>query len=117
MDHPKDGRVRAFEGSWRQSSESLRLNRPGVHIVNDVHIPGAHAGCLQRQPITLIAGAHTMLSTPNFFRLEIAYSELEVYQQVMEPVFDVRNGFFYVSNRPGLGHELRQDYLEKAIPF
>jgi galactonate dehydratase len=68
-------------------------------------------------PITLIAGAHTMLSTPNFFRLEIAYSELELYQQVMDPPFDVRGGFFYVSGRPGLGHELRTDYLEKAIPY
>ena len=68
-------------------------------------------------PITLIAGAQTMLTTPNFFRLEIAYSELEVYQQVMDPPFDVRAGYFYVSDRPGLGHELRPDYLEKAIPY
>jgi galactonate dehydratase len=68
-------------------------------------------------PITLIAGAHTMLTTPNFFRLEIAYSELEVYQHTMDPPFDVRAGFFHVSDRPGLGHELRPDYLEKAIPF
>jgi len=68
-------------------------------------------------PITLIAGAQTMMTTPNFFRLEIAYSELEVYQQVMDPPFDVRAGYFHVSNRPGLGHELRQDYIEKAIAF
>ncbi len=68
-------------------------------------------------PITLIAGAHTMLTTPNFFRLEIAYSELEVYQQVMQPPFDVRSGYFHVSDRPGLGHELRPDYIEKAIAF
>jgi hypothetical protein len=44
-------------------------------------------------------------------------SELEVYQQIMDPPFEVRAGFFHVSNRPGLGHELRQDYIEKAIPF
>ena len=68
-------------------------------------------------PITLIAGAHAMLSTPNFFRLEIAYSELEVYQRIMDPPFDVANGFFAVSNRPGLGHELRADYLAQPIPF
>ena len=68
-------------------------------------------------PITLIAGAQTMLTTPNFFRLEIAYSELEVYQQVMDPPFDVRAGFFHVYDRPGLGHELREDYLQQAIPF
>lgn len=68
-------------------------------------------------PITLIAGAHTMLTTPNFFRLEIAYSELELYQQVMDPPFEVHGGHFYVSDRPGLGHDLRPDYLAKAIPF
>ena len=68
-------------------------------------------------PITLIAGAHAMLSTPNFFRLEIAYSELEVYQRIMDPPFDVANGFFTVSDRPGLGHDLRADYLAQPIPF
>jgi L-alanine-DL-glutamate epimerase-like enolase superfamily enzyme len=35
----------------------------------------------------------------------------------MDPPFDVRAGYFHVSNRPGLGHELRQDYIEKAIAF
>ncbi len=68
-------------------------------------------------PITLIAGAQTMMSVPNFFRLEIAYSELEKYQQVMDPPFDVHDGFFHVSTRPGLGHELRPDYVEQAIAF
>jgi galactonate dehydratase len=68
-------------------------------------------------PITLIAGAQTMMSTSNFFRLEIAYSELEVYQQIMDPPFDVHSGYFHVSERPGLGHEPREDYLEKTIPY
>jgi galactonate dehydratase len=68
-------------------------------------------------PITLIAGAQVMMTCPNFFRLEIAYSELELYQQVMTPAFDVREGYFHVSDRPGLGHELREDYLEKALPY
>ena len=68
-------------------------------------------------PITLIAGAHAMMTTPNFFRLEIAYSELELYQQVMDPPFEVSGGYFMVSTRPGLGHELRADYLARAVPY
>jgi galactonate dehydratase len=68
-------------------------------------------------PITLIAGAHTMLTTPNFFRLEIAYSELERYQKIVDPPFEVANGFMSVSERPGLGHELRPEYLGQAIPY
>lgn len=68
-------------------------------------------------PITLIAGAQTMMSTSNFFRLEIAYSELETYQKIMEPPFDLREGHMHVSERPGLGHEPKADYLEQAIPY
>jgi galactonate dehydratase len=68
-------------------------------------------------PVTFMAGAQTMLTVPNFFRLEIAYSELEVYQKVIDPPFDVRGGYCYVSDRPGLGHELREDYLIQAVPF
>src|SRR5205814_6352721 len=41
-------------------------------------------------PITLIAGAQVMMTTPNFYRLEIAYSELEQYNHAMTPPFDVR---------------------------
>ena len=68
-------------------------------------------------PITLIAGAHAMMSTPNFFRLEIAYSELTAYNEAMDPPFDVREGHFHVSDRPGLGHTLRDDYIARAIAF
>jgi galactonate dehydratase len=68
-------------------------------------------------PITLIAGAQTMMATANFYRLEIAYSELEQYNRAMTPAFDVGGGYFRVSDRPGLGHDLREDYLAQAVPF
>lgn len=58
-----------------------------------------------------------MMATPNFYRLEIAYSELEHYNRAMTPPFDVRGGYFHVSDRPGLGYELRDDYLAQALPF
>ena len=68
-------------------------------------------------PITLIAGAQTMMATSNFYRLEIAYSELEHYNRAMTPAFDVHDGYFHVSDRPGLGHDLHPDYLAQEIPF
>ncbi len=66
-------------------------------------------------PITMIAGAQVMMTVPNFYRLEIAYSELGLYNQALEPPLDVRQGYFYVSDRPGLGHELREDYLAQQV--
>jgi galactonate dehydratase len=66
-------------------------------------------------PITMIAGAQVMMTVPNFYRLEIAYSELDLYNQALEPPLDVRQGYFYVSDRPGLGHELREDYLAQQV--
>lgn len=68
-------------------------------------------------PITLIAGAQVMMTTPNFYRLEIAYSELEAYNRAMTPAFDVRDGQLHVSDRPGLGHDLSEEYLRQAIPY
>ena len=68
-------------------------------------------------PVTLIAGAQTMMATANFYRLEIAYSELEAYNRALTPPLDVRGGHFYCSDRPGLGHDLAEDYLRQAIPL
>ena len=66
-------------------------------------------------PITLIAGAQAMMSTANFYRLEIAYSELDLYNEALDPPLDVHDGFFHVSDRPGLGHELKDSYLEAGV--
>lgn len=68
-------------------------------------------------PLTMAASAQVMMSTPNFFRLEIAYSELPRYQEALTPPLDMRDGFMYVSDRPGLGHDLRAEYLAQAIPY
>ena len=68
-------------------------------------------------PITLIAGAQTMMATANFYRLEIAYSELEHYNRALTPPLDVHDGYFHVSDRPGLGHDINPDYEAQAVPF
>ena len=56
------------------------------------------------------ASAQVMMSTPNFYRLEIAYSELPYYNAAVTPALDVRNGFYHVSEAPGLG-ELNPNYM------
>ncbi len=66
-------------------------------------------------PITMAAGAQVMMSTPNFYRLEIAYSELPYYNAALTPALDVRNGFYHVSDRPGLGHELNAEYVAAGV--
>ena len=59
-------------------------------------------------PITMAAGAQVMMSTPNFYRLEIAYSELPYYNAALTPPLDVRNGTYHAPEPPGLGHP---DYI------
>lgn len=66
-------------------------------------------------PITMAAGAQVMMSTPNFYRLEIAYSELEDYNRALTPPLPVSNGIYHVSDRPGLGHDLNMEYIEAGV--
>ncbi len=66
-------------------------------------------------PITLIAGAQVMMTVPNFYRLEVAYSEMPLYNEALTPPMDLRDGFFHVSDRPGLGHDLSEAYLADQV--
>ena len=45
------------------------------------------------------ADAQVMISTPNFYRLEIAHSELPDYNAALTPALDVHYGFYHVSDR------------------
>ena len=54
----------------------------------------------------MAVGWRFMMSTPNFYRLEIAY-----YNTALTPQPDVHDGFYHVSDAPGMGHELNPDYL------
>ena len=63
-------------------------------------------------PINIVAGAHTMMTVPNFYRLEFGRANLDFYNAVVNPSLDVRDGHLHLSERPGLGVELNVDYLE-----
>ncbi len=70
-------------------------------------------------PINVLAGAHTMMTTPNFYKLETMRAKLNAYDVLVDHPLEIRDGHLYLSNRPGLGIEMNVDYLRsKAIaPF
>lgn len=63
-------------------------------------------------PINIVAGANTMMAVPNFYRLEFSSASLDVYNELMQPPLDIRDGHLHLSERPGLGVELNLDYIE-----
>ncbi len=62
-------------------------------------------------PIQIVAGAHVMMTVPNFYRLEFSLAALESYNACINPPLDIRSGTLYLSNRPGLGIELNEEYI------
>ena len=64
----------------------------------------------------MAAGAQVMMSTPNFYRLEIAYSELPYYNAALTPALDVHDGFYHVSDAPGHGHVHPKPRLHSRRP-
>ena len=64
-------------------------------------------------PINILAGAHVMMTVPNFYKLETSRYRLDAYDAFIDHPLDVRSGDLYLSVRPGLGVELDKDFLEK----
>jgi len=63
-------------------------------------------------PVQVVAGAHTMLTVPNFYRLEFHPAFADWYSDCLDQPLDVRDGALHVSDRPGLGFALDHDYVE-----
>ncbi|MYA62122.1 MAG: mandelate racemase/muconate lactonizing enzyme family protein [Dehalococcoidia bacterium] len=68
-------------------------------------------------PINVLAGAHVMLTTPNFYKLETSRYDLSAYDVFIEPGLDIRNGDLYVPDTPGLGVEMDMDYMRAHVVF
>ena len=67
-------------------------------------------------PINVLAGAHVMMTVPNFYKLETMRAKLNAYDVLMDHPLDIREGHLYLSNRPGLGIEMDVEYLRsKAV--
>ena len=63
-------------------------------------------------PINVLAGAHVMMTVPNFYRLEVFRYDLSGYNILIGEPLDVRDGYLHLSDRPGLGVELLLDALQ-----
>lgn len=64
-------------------------------------------------PINVIAGAQVMMTVPNFYKLEVNRYDLSGYNILIDQPLDIRAGFLYVPERPGLGIELNLDALQR----
>jgi galactonate dehydratase len=62
-------------------------------------------------PINILAGAHVMMTVPNFYKLETMRADLGAYDAFIDYPLDIRAGHLHLSDRPGLGVELDVDYL------
>jgi galactonate dehydratase len=64
-------------------------------------------------PINVMAGAHVMATTPNFYRLETSRADLSMYNDMIDEPLVIKKGELIIPKRPGLGVELNLDYLRK----
>ena len=63
-------------------------------------------------PINVLAGAHVMMTVPNFYKLETANADLTKYNEFIQSPLDNSNGALHLdSTAPGLGIEMNMDYL------
>ncbi|MCH8223954.1 MAG: mandelate racemase/muconate lactonizing enzyme family protein [Chloroflexi bacterium] len=63
-------------------------------------------------PINVLAGAHVMMTVPNFYRLETARYTLDAYDVFIDTPLDIREGNLHLPDKPGLGIQLDMDYLK-----
>jgi len=62
-------------------------------------------------PVNLVAGAHVMITTPNFYRIESSRHDLSPYNQFLRTPLDNTDGRLTLPDRPGLGLEFDLDHL------
>ena len=64
-------------------------------------------------PINVVAGAHVMMTVPNFYRIETSSYDLSHYNKLIEEPLDNRGGRIRLNGKPGLGVAMNLDYLRR----
>lgn len=68
-------------------------------------------------PINVMAGAHVMMTVPNFYKLETMRSKLSAYDAFITEPLTCIDGNLQVPRTPGLGIEMNVEYLRAyAVP-
>jgi galactonate dehydratase len=63
-------------------------------------------------PINILAGAHVMMTVPNFYKLETNRWDLGGYDELTISRIDTTKGVIKLQKVPGLGIEMNMDYLQ-----
>jgi galactonate dehydratase len=63
-------------------------------------------------PINVIAGAQVMMTVPNFYKLETMRYDLGGYDIFVDHPLEINRGDLYLSERPGLGINLDEEFLD-----
>jgi galactonate dehydratase len=62
-------------------------------------------------PINVVAGAHVMMTVPNFYRVETSRWNLGRYNQLIDTPLDNSNGRLKLPKKPGLGLVMNTEFL------
>ena len=66
-------------------------------------------------PINVLAGAHVMMTVPNFYKLETTRSKMSAYDVFIPEPLDTRDGQLYAPKKPGLGLDMNMEYLRAHV--
>ena len=66
-------------------------------------------------PINIMAGAHTMMTVPNFYKLEFNHAQLDSHNSLIDSPLNIVDGKLKMSEKPGLGIELDVEFIEAHL--
>lgn len=66
-------------------------------------------------PINVVAGAHVMMTVPNFYRVETSHHDLSSYNKFIQTPLDNSGGELKLASKPGLGIEMDMGFLRANV--
>ena len=64
-------------------------------------------------PIAIAASFQLCMTIPNLYREECVHHWFPAFEQLIEPMFDVRDGNIHPNGRPGLGIDFNEEVMER----